>query len=300
MSFKVEPLFSPVYELLLSFSLYKRQTHLKYLDIGPKWISDVESKISEDLKHRIQAKEELYFEDLSVLLIAQSPVKEDTAAFFKWLKSLSAGDIYNLLTPYLTESMTVPGDLDRERTQFIQLLQGWNEQYFQTLDLGFLEALKHDATRVKHRLTNELPEQVVRSESRFVVETDEFTKVYLIPAYHFQPMSLVDAFEGTLFITYPARTTTHFDEVIRVTKALSDRRRLQILQFLSSQPSTFTDIVKEIGMAKGNIHHHLSVLRAARLIDILLTDDKNTFYYTTHKGFSNELHNEITQLMQVE
>ena len=297
MTYKVESLYSPVYELLLSLSLYKRQTHLKYLEVGTRWKEDVENKISDELLRKIQAKNNLAFEDLSVLLIISCPVKNEIQPFISWLNELSAGEIYELLTPYLDESMNISGNLSLQRSEYIELLQEWNEQYFQKMDLSFLHALENEAEIVEKRIKKEKAEEVINSTSRFIVESEAIKKVYLIPAYHIQPISLVDQFKETLIITYPFTKEDHFNEVLRLTKAMSDERRLKILRFISNQSCTFTDIVKELGMAKGNIHHHLSILRSARLLDIHLKEDNHTFYYQTHKGIASNLKGELDLLL---
>ncbi|WP_394218813.1 ArsR/SmtB family transcription factor [Halobacillus trueperi] len=290
MPYKVESLYSPVYELLLSLSLYKRQSHLKYLEVGLKWKEDVEAKISEELLRKIKSKDDLEFADLSVLLIINCPNKEDIQSFFVWLEELSAGEIYEILTPYLDESTSISGSLSNQRSEYIELLQEWNEQYFQKMDLSFLKELENEAIATEKRLKRERSDEVVNSTSRFIVETDKIKKVYLFPAFHFQPMSLVDQFKETLIITYPyIKKEDHFNEILRLTKAISDERRLKILRYISHQSCTFTDIVKEIGMAKGNIHHHLSILRSARLLDIHLKDDKHTYYYQANKGIADNI-----------
>jgi DNA-binding transcriptional ArsR family regulator len=297
-SYKLELLYSPVYELLLSLSLYKRQTHIKYLEVGSKWPEEVEKMISHELKETIQSKISLNFEDLSVLLIKQCPVKDDITSFLKWMESMSIGEIYELLSPFLNEKKTLPVDLKSEISQYVELLKDWNEQYFKSFEKKKLESLKADAEAKKKFLGSVANEEIVQSASRFIIDTDRIKNVYLIPAYHFHPMSLVDQFNDTLFITYSAKKDSrNSTEVIKIAKALSDERRIEILRFLSKGMYTFTNIVKEIGMAKGNIHHHLSILRGARLVNIHLTDDENTFYYSTSKGFSTEFKNKIDNLM---
>lgn len=299
MTYKVEPVYSPVYELLLSLSLYKRQTHLKYLDVGLKWKEEVERKVSDELLRKIQTKDDLAFEDLSVLLIINCPVRENVKSFFDWLNALSAGEMYELLTPYLDESMNISSNLSLQRSEYVELLQEWYEQYFQKTDTNIVATLQAEVEGIKKRLKKEKAEEVVNSTSRFIVESRDIKKVYLIPSFHFQPMSLVDQFKETLIITYPfTKKEGHFNEVLKLTKAISDERRLNILRFISNQSCTFTDIVKELGMAKGNIHHHLSILRSARLLDIHLKEDKNTFYYQTHKGITNILKDNLDLLLQ--
>ncbi|MDP5274949.1 ArsR/SmtB family transcription factor [Chengkuizengella axinellae] len=302
MAYTLEILYSPAYELLLSLSLYKRQTHLKYLDVGTKWTQNVESMISSRLKETLDTKENLYFKDLSVLLISQCPEKENIDSFLQWLENLSAGQIYELLTPWLSENMVLPTDLKSQSLQYINLMRKWNEEYFQKQENNLLKKLKLEANEKEKQLSGNISNtEIVHASSRFVIEADGVKRVYLCPTYHVNPISLVDEFRDTLFITYPYRKKNQdADEIIKMAKALGDDTRIRILQLLSEGSYTFTNIMKKLGMAKGNIHHHLTTLRAAGLLNIHLTNDKKVFYYSTYKGFTNHFKYQIDQLLNSE
>ena len=298
MTYEVRTLSSPVYELLLSFSLYKRQTLMKYLDLGAKWPLDVEVSISLELKEAIASKENLFFEDVMVLLIEQSPYKENINSFFDWVASLSGGELFECIAPHLDDKKTLPADLSLQRDRSITLLKAWNEQYFQRLD-DISEKLERDAEDKINKLKTQSEEDVVLEASRFIIETNAVQSVCLIPAIHIHPMSLVDQLKDTLYITYPVnRTKDELANLLRITKALGDEKRLKILQFLSHGSSTFTDIVSEIGMAKGNIHHHLSILRGAGLVNIHIRDERNTFYYSSNKEIAEELTKKVDQFLK--
>lgn len=298
MSYKLRFFFSPVHELLLSFSLYKRQTQMKYLALGSGWPAEVEENIAASLKEKIASKNNLYFEDLSILLMIQAPEKDNIEGFFNWLQSKTSGEIYELLSPFLNEKNTLPPDLAIQRDRYITLLKKWKEQYFDKTDASVLKRLRSDMYKMNQLLEEKTSEEIVQKASRFIVTSKNVKEVYLIPGFHFYPMSLVDQFKDTLFITYPVRTKESDQEkLLRTTKAISDERRIKILRFLSNGVYTFTNIVSEIGMAKGNIHHHLSILRAAGLLNIHITDEPNTFYYSTNKDFTYELKIEMDAIL---
>ncbi|MGB7999088.1 MAG: winged helix-turn-helix domain-containing protein [Anaerobacillus sp.] len=298
MSYEVRTLSSPVYELLLSFSLYKRQTLMKYLDLGAKWPMDVEASISPELKEAIASKENLFFEDLLVLIIEQSRYKNSIDSFFEWLANISAGELFERIAPLLDDKKTVPADLALQRDRSITLLKAWNAQYFQHLD-DISKTLERDAEDKLNKLKIQSEEDVVLEASRFIIETNAVQSVCLIPALHIQPMSLVDQLKDTLYITYPVKDTNdELANLLRLTKALGDEKRLKILQFLSHGSATFTDIVSEIGMAKGNIHHHLSILRGAGLVNIHIRDERNTFYYSSTKEIAEEFTRKVDQFLK--
>ncbi len=299
MPLQVRTLSSPVYELLLSISLYKRQTLMKYLDLGAKWPKDIELSISPELHSLIASKENMFFEDILVLLIEQSPYKDKIDLFFDWLGNLSGGELFERIAPLLDVDRTLPADLSSQRDQSLTLLKAWNEQYFQHMDPDLSGRLNRDAEEKNDKLKNQSQEDVVLEASHFIIETTSVKSVCLIPAIHLQPMSFIDHLKDTLYITYPLKDAKdELTEVLRFTKALGDEKRLKILKFLSHEPSTFTNIVSEFGMAKGNIHHHLSILRGAGLLNIHIRDKRNTFYYSTNKVIAEELRKKVDQFLK--
>ncbi|WP_273852008.1 ArsR/SmtB family transcription factor [Guptibacillus spartinae] len=298
MSYNVSVLASPVHELLLSFSLYKRQTLMKYLDLGSKWPGEVEESLSLELKEAIASKENLFFEDLLVLFIEQSPYKHDIDSFIEWLGNMSAGELFERIASSLDDHMTLPTNLLEQRDRSIKLLKEWNNEYFQFHREGVLERLMADAESKRKMLEEESGEEVVLQASRFVVESEIVQNVCLIPSLHIQPMALIDHLKDTLYITYSVKDPKKKrSELLLFTKALGDDKRLKILEFLSYESHTFTDIVSEIGMAKGNIHHHLSILRGAGLVNIHIKDERNTFYYSTNKEIAEEFRMLVNQLL---
>ncbi len=56
--------------------------------------------------------------------------------------------------------------------------------------------------------------------------------------------------------------------LLRLTHALSDESRLRILRYLAAGERSFTEVVREIGLAKSTVHHHLVALRAAGLVRV--------------------------------
>jgi DNA-binding transcriptional ArsR family regulator len=298
MSYHVSVLASPIYELLLSFSLYKRQTLMKYLDLGSKWPEAVEESLSPDLKEAIASKENLLFEDLLVLFIEQTPYKNEIDSFFKWLGNMSAGELFERIASSLGDKMTLPTNLLEQRDQSIKLLKDWNKEYFQFHSEGVLERITADAESRRKMLEEKTGEKVILQASRFIIESETVKNVWLIPSTHLHPMAFIDHLKDTLYITYSIKDTKNeLNEVLRFTKALGDEKRLKILQYLSHGSHTFTDIVSEIGMAKGNIHHHLSILRGAGLVNIHIRDERNTFYYSANKEIAKAFSKKIDQFL---
>ncbi|WP_179886140.1 ArsR/SmtB family transcription factor [Bacillus sp. es.036] len=258
----------------------------------------MEESLSPELKEAIASKENLFFEDLLVLFIEQFPYKHEIDSFFEWLGEMSAGELFERIASSLDDQRAIPTNLLAQRDRSLKLLKEWDKEYFQFHREGVLEQLTADAEIKRKMLEEEAREKVILHASRFIVESETVQNVCLIPSLHIQPMAFLDHLKDKLYITYSVKNPNNErNELLRFTKALGDEKRLKILEFLSHGTHTFTDIVSEIGMAKGNIHHHLSILRGAGLVNIHIKDERNTFYYSANKGIADEFSRMVDQFL---
>ena len=107
------------------------------------------------------------------------------------------------------------------------------------------------------------------------------TRVILMPSVVLKPLSLIDQFRDTLLVFY-AVADEFIDSdpeappswMVRTYKALSDERRLRILRRLSEGETTLDELTELLGLSKSTVHHHISVLRAAGLVRVHLSKDK--------------------------
>jgi DNA-binding transcriptional ArsR family regulator len=289
MSIKV--LDSIVYEVLLSFSLYKRQTHLKYLAISKDWYTNTKNKISEELDKEILELEDLQFEDLSVHLIEHCPHK-NFMDYHLWLSQLPLGEMYELLAPYVSEKKGVPNDLEARRKKHLSLLLKWYEEYFLDIEEMVTTVLTDHIKNIDRTALNDNPFcEIEKLTKGFDIEDLQAKEVVLAPTWHFRPLSLIDVFNHKVVLTYPCLMSTK-DETLLITKALAEEKRLQILSGMKSESKTFTDLVHLMGMSKGNIHHHILLLRSAGLLKIKPTKEEYFQYQFRHsrlKDLSNLL-----------
>ena len=279
---------SLVYEVLLSMSLYKRQTHLKYLTISKDWHKAIREKISDALHHDIMGLEDLKFEDLSVLLIKQSPFKNDFEDYIKWLSELSIGSLYEMLAPYENAKNPLPTDLEDKRIQHISLMTRWYQEYF----IAKLDEIDIKVNVDKRRLRDTPSEEIERLSKGFVVENLDASEVVLVPSWHIRPLSLIDQFNKKVFITYPCSLSLE-EETLLITKALSEQKRLEMCRLMKDEEKSFTELVQLMGMTKGNIHHHLLLLRSAGLLKIIPKQDH--FTYQFRKSRITDLLNYLTE-----
>jgi DNA-binding transcriptional ArsR family regulator len=81
--------------------------------------------------------------------------------------------------------------------------------------------------------------------------------------------------EGTKIFYYPVAdesiapndryTPNHF--LVAKYKALGDEARLRIVKHLSEKECTLQELTGLLEVGKSTIHHHLKILRAAKLVD---------------------------------
>lgn len=272
MSYQLKIHFAPIHELVLSFLIYKRPENLKYLDIGLKWTSEVANQIDDHLLMKIDNLTELSFFDMSVVFMEESTPHETIDEYLDRISSYSPGEIYERMMPFLLPGKPVPTNLGKERDDYVTILDGWNKQYFSKLDKSIfedLEASYHQMGTLCMTLPNhELVDQV----TGISIDTDAIKEVYLIPSFHFRPLSTFVLVKGKAFILFPLKQDTK-STLLQLGKAVSDERRLNILKLLATGSYTFTEIVKEIGSGKGNIHHHMMTLRSIGLIRTHITDE---------------------------
>jgi DNA-binding transcriptional ArsR family regulator len=300
LSYQIKVEDSIVYELLLSFLLYKRRANLKYLNKGTDWIGQVNERLTAEFQKELEEFEDLAFGDVFCLLIENSPDKSQVDLFLKGLEALSATDMYGKLAPYLREKDShILLELEKQRDQFVRFLTKWNDQYFQYVD-------DHDEYRkaiegIRSELNNKMPPEAIveKFATGLQIEMNDIQTVHMIPSIYFSPLHTFSIFKERMFVWYPIKAEqSDFDHILNVAKCLSDRNRLHMLQFLSAGKYTFTEVLKQIGGAKGNIHHHLMTLRSAGLVRIHLAGEGQMFYVSTRKAFINEFKESLHVVMQ--
>jgi DNA-binding transcriptional ArsR family regulator len=286
---KIKILDSIIYEVLLSLSLYKRQTHLKYLYISKDWYESVRNKISNELHTQIMELVDLQFEDLSVHLI-ESCQSKSFKGYISWLSKLSLGNIYEILSPFINEKRPMPADLEKRRETHLLLLQKWYEEYFKDIEDEVSSALKENIYNInQEELAVNGFDRIENITKGFSIENLEPTEVVLVPTWHFRPLSLIDLFNQKIILTYPCLLSNN-EEALLITKALAEEKRLKILSSMKTEPKTFTELVKLMDMSKGNIHHHLLHLRSAGLLKIIPSRE-DYFLYQFRYSRINELYN---------
>ncbi|MBY0597555.1 ArsR/SmtB family transcription factor [Bacillus bingmayongensis] len=100
--------------------------------------------------------------------------------------------------------------------------------------------------------------------------------VLLIPQYTYRPWNIEADIENTKIFHYPiANESIHPEDpyepsyfLVHKHKALGDEARLRIVKLLFEKNRTLQEITEQLNLGKSTIHHHLKILRSAKLVDI--------------------------------
>jgi DNA-binding transcriptional ArsR family regulator len=260
--------FSPIYEIVNSLFVFSAKNN--FHDFGKEWTKEVIVNIDDaDFLIKIQGSDSFPSLDYIYLLILNSPEKNDVSKFIHWLENLTAGEVYEILSPYVVEGL--PGNLGEIRDDYVYLLKTWlryykiNDSVFNSLaeKAKLVESTMHqyELTMLIEQLTNGI----------HVIPTEQTNIVVLIPSYYLKPMNYVACLHNTAIVVYSVdfpmeNTVTPPLALSRMTRALGDEKRLQILKILAEKPYNLTDLSKEIKLSKSNLHYHLSLLRIAGLV----------------------------------
>ncbi|MCA0148416.1 ArsR family transcriptional regulator [Rossellomorea vietnamensis] len=119
--------------------------------------------------------------------------------------------------------------------------------------------------------------------------------VLLIPQSIYRPWNVEGDVEGVKVFYYPVANESIYPDdkdmpsyfLVQKHKALGDEARLRMVKFLKGSERTLQEITNELGMGKSTVHHHLKILRSARLVETL--DGKYRLKENAVQSLSNEL-----------
>ncbi|MFI8688266.1 ArsR/SmtB family transcription factor [Rossellomorea sp. NPDC077527] len=125
--------------------------------------------------------------------------------------------------------------------------------------------------------------------------------VLLIPQAIYRPWNVEGDIEGVKVFYYPvANESIYPDEqdmpnyfLVQKHKALGDEARLRMVKLLKRSERTLQEITNELNMGKSTVHHHLKILRSARLVDT--HEGKYHLKENAVQSLSNELMHYLTK-----
>lgn len=102
------------------------------------------------------------------------------------------------------------------------------------------------------------------------------TRVLLIPQYIYRPWNIEADLEGTKVFYYPVANESITPEdpytpnhsLVLKYKAMGDEVRMRMVKMLYENDRTLQEITDHLNLGKSTVHHHLKILRSARLVEI--------------------------------
>ncbi|WP_025025819.1 winged helix-turn-helix domain-containing protein [Caldalkalibacillus mannanilyticus] len=284
MTYKLVVDYSPVYELISSFTLFSSKKFIRNTDLGSEWVQKVKKQLDPEFLSLIANPKTVPCLEKPYILAWKSPYKQDIQKFLWWLGELTPGDMYEMLAPFVTEGL--PNDLGDVRDKYVQLFSAWYEQYYSKVEEHIGKALEQDA-EYKKRLEGSLNAVDLLEQASGGVRIEPLEGLDLIvlsPSSHYAPLTVYCEFQHFYFVQYSIDIPHEDPEapqkpLMRITRALADENRMKILKFLAQGPKTFKEIVKFTRLSKSTVHHHLMALRSSGLISVYVTQDSNVDRY---------------------
>ncbi|WP_160031899.1 winged helix-turn-helix domain-containing protein [Paenibacillus sp. An7] len=293
MGYQVKIDVTPIYELLNSFMVYVTRRWVQSLDIGPKWIHTVDSTLKEEVRDLLKEASNWPFSDYDVLY-AWTALRETTSEVEPFLKELGKKPADKLWKQvhHILPDMTLEETL-RIRDDYIPLLKVWDEHYFQHLNPELRKLIEEDSSEKELLLTKMSPDQLIdyATSGLMVEEMPDLQKIILFPTVHNRPINMYCFYKGMLLIQYPVDVPEHREDeppinLLRLTEAISNSERLQLLRYISNNPKSLQQLSEELGQTEDSLRPHLMSLRVSGLLQTHLGQEQSEKYCLRPDGLS--------------
>ena len=170
-------------------------------------------------------------------------------------------------------------DISLLKEHLIVVMKGWYEAVINKDVEELNTILRTDNDMKKHMSDKMTSEKLVEWATGGIVYMPEpsVNNVLLIPQYIYRPWNIEADIEGTKVFYYPVANEsitpnnryTPNDFLVLKHKALGDEVRMRIVKLLYENDRTLQDITSQLNIGKSTIHHHLKILRSAKLVEII-------------------------------
>jgi len=162
------------------------------------------------------------------------------------------------------------------KTHLIEVMSGWFKAIIEPNKEKLDSILLRDKALKEKMLKNLEPDQFVEWATDGVKYPPEPSvhKVLLIPHYIYRPWNVEADLEGVKVFYYAVSNESISDEskyvpnklLVQRFKALGDETRLKILKIIKEKNTTLQELTTELELGKTTVHHHLKILKSARLV----------------------------------
>ncbi|MFC7319899.1 ArsR/SmtB family transcription factor [Halobacillus campisalis] len=179
--------------------------------------------------------------------------------------------------PFFAEYISFISSTDpiKLKTHLQTVMNEWYEAVIQPEEQTAV--LERDHRAKEKMLANMEPEAFIEWATggiQYPAEPSVY-RVLLIPHMTYRPWNVEADLEGTKVFYYPvSNDSLHSNDpytpdqfVVQKYKALGDEVRLKIIKYLFEQERTLQELTGLLEMGKSTIHHHLKMLKAARIVE---------------------------------
>lgn len=224
--------------------------------------------------------------------VRKKAAKEDQLAINELKNASKDNPFYPAYIEYIC---TVDVEVLKKHLCFV--MEGWYQAAIEPDANIFQAILERDYQAKKDMQEKMNPEELVEwatGGSTYYPEPSVY-HVLLIPQYVYRPWNVEADLEGMKIFYYPvANESIHPGDayqpnnfLVNKHKALGDEVRLKIVKYLSECDCTLQDLTNKVAMGKSTVHHHLKILRSAKLVEI--KDSKYRLKKNTLDALSKEL-----------
>ncbi|GGH77265.1 hypothetical protein JOD43_001323 [Pullulanibacillus pueri] len=174
------------------------------------------------------------------------------------------------------------------KRHLVHVMSEWHHTYLSSQEERLDNILKRDVASKKQMHGKLKPEAFVEWATGGVTYLPEpsVQNVLLIPQYIYRPWTLEADIAGTKVFYYPVTNESINPDdkyapnyfLVQKHKALGDEVRLRMVKLLSEKARSLQDITSILGLGKSTVHHHLKILRSARLVDV----ENATYFLKMH------------------
>ncbi|MFS0558134.1 ArsR/SmtB family transcription factor [Brevibacillus sp. 179-C9.3 HS] len=163
------------------------------------------------------------------------------------------------------------------RGHILLLMEGWYTTHIRPREGEIVRMLERDWSQKQSKLGKLSSEALVEyATGTSYLPEPAVTRVLLIPQAIYRPWTVQADAVGTKIFYYPVADENLRDvadpyqpppSLVQALKALGDEHRLRMVKMLAEKDLSLQEMTDHLSMAKSTVHHHLSMLRSAHLVE---------------------------------
>ncbi|RLQ94349.1 ArsR/SmtB family transcription factor [Falsibacillus albus] len=197
--------------------------------------------------------------------------KGDSSARTRLMEAAKENPFFPSYIEYVCSS-----DTDELKPHLCEVMEDWHQHFIMPQEDTIDSILRTDAESKKKMLHSKQPEELVEWATGGIQYHAEPSvhRCLLIPHYIYRPWNIEADLEGTKVFYYPIADESidsgdryqPSSQLVNKYKALGDETRLRIVKMLADGPMTLKELTAELSLGKSTIHHHLKLLKSARIV----------------------------------